>query len=78
LGGGYYGNCSGSVPILTLPNSLLQIGIPLMKYSMAVKDYKYKDHGVIPDYNISPTIKTKWWIMIQNLNLLRNLLILNK
>ncbi|MDH6253420.1 C-terminal processing protease CtpA/Prc [Chryseobacterium sp. H1D6B] len=58
-GGGYYGNCSGSVPILTLPNSLLQIGIPLMKYSMAVKDYKYKDHGVIPDYNISPTIKDK-------------------
>lgn len=58
-GGGYYGNCSGSVPILTLPNSLLQIGIPLMKYSMAVKEYKFKDHGVIPDYKISPTIKDK-------------------
>ncbi|MEO6347126.1 MAG: S41 family peptidase, partial [Aquaticitalea sp.] len=58
-GGGYYGNCSGSVPILTLPNSLLQIGIPLMKYSMAVKDYKFKDHGVIPDHKISPTIKDK-------------------
>ncbi|MGB3343117.1 MAG: S41 family peptidase [Aequorivita sp.] len=58
-GGGYSGNCSGSVPILTLPNSLLQIGIPLMKYSMAVKEYKYKDRGVIPDYNIAPTIKDK-------------------
>lgn len=58
-GGGYYGNCSGSIPILTLPNSLLQIGIPLMKYSMAVQGYKYKDHGVIPDYKISPTIKDK-------------------
>lgn len=58
-GGGYYGNCSGSVPILTLPNSLLQIGIPLMKYSMAVKDYKYKDRGIIPNYHIVPTIKDK-------------------
>ncbi|MEO5643693.1 MAG: S41 family peptidase [Bacteroidia bacterium] len=58
-GGGYYGNCSGSVAQLTLPNSLLQIGIPLMKYSMAVKEYKYKDRGVIPDYNILPTIKDK-------------------
>ena len=58
-GGGYYGNCSGFVPHLILPNSLLQIGIPLMKYSMAVKEYKYKDRGVIPDYNISPTIKDK-------------------
>ncbi|WP_188050800.1 S41 family peptidase [Flavobacterium sp. GP15] len=58
-GGGYNGNCSGSVPLVTLPNSLLQIGIPLMKYSMAVKEYKYKDRGVIPDYNILPTIKDK-------------------
>jgi hypothetical protein len=58
-GGGYYGNCSGSVPILTLPNSLLQIGIPLMKYSLAVKAYEYKDRGVIPDYHITPTIKDK-------------------
>ena len=58
-GGGYYGNCSGSVPRIILPNSLLQVGIPIMKYSMAVKDYKYKDRGVIPDYKISPTIKDK-------------------
>ncbi len=58
-GGGYYGNCSGSVPQLILPNSLLQVGIPLMKYSIAVKDYKYKDRGVIPDYIIEPSIKDK-------------------
>jgi hypothetical protein len=58
-GGGYYANCSGSVPQLILPNSLLQIGIPLAKYSMAVKDYKYKDRGVMPDYQISPTIEDK-------------------
>lgn len=58
-GGGYYGNCSGSVPMLILPNSLLQVGIPLMKYSMAVKDYEYKNRGVIPDYNIAATIKDK-------------------
>lgn len=58
-GGGYYTNCSGSVPQLILPNSLLQIGIPLAKYSMAVKGYKYKDRGMIPDYNISPNIKDK-------------------
>jgi C-terminal processing protease CtpA/Prc len=58
-GGGYYGNCSGFVSELILPNSLLQIEIPLMKYSMAVKKYKYKDRGIIPDHSISPTIKDK-------------------
>jgi glycine betaine/choline ABC-type transport system substrate-binding protein len=26
---------------------------------MAVKGYKFKDRGVMPDYNISPTIKDK-------------------
>jgi C-terminal processing protease CtpA/Prc len=56
-GGGYYGNCSGFVPELILPNSLLRVEIPLMKYSMAVKHYKYNDRGIIPDHNISPTIK---------------------
>ncbi|MGU3377531.1 S41 family peptidase [Chryseobacterium sp. M5A1_1a] len=58
-GGGYYGNFSGSVPNLTLPNSKLQIGIPLMKYMMAVKDYKFNDRGVIPNYHITPTIKDR-------------------
>jgi hypothetical protein len=30
-----------------------------MKYSMAVKPYKYKDRGIIPGHKISPTIKDK-------------------
>lgn len=58
-GGGYYGNCSGFFPDLILPNSLLQVEIPLMKYSMAAKEYKYKDRGIIPDHNISPTIQDR-------------------
>jgi C-terminal processing protease CtpA/Prc len=56
-GGGYYGNNSGTFVIVTLPNSRLNIGIPMLAYYMAVKDYPYKDHGVLPDYTVKPTVK---------------------
>jgi hypothetical protein len=54
-GGGYYGDNSGTFAIVTLPHSRINIGIPLVGYYMAVKDYPYPDHGVIPDLKVNPT-----------------------
>jgi hypothetical protein len=56
-GGGYYGNNSGTFVIVTLPNSRLNIGIPMLAYYTAVKNYPFTDRGVIPDYKVSPTIE---------------------
>jgi len=55
-GGGYCGNNSGAFAIVTLPNSKLNIGIPLMAYYLKVNDYPYPDHGVIPDYEVKPSV----------------------
>lgn len=54
--GGYYGNSSGFMPMLTLPNTSLQLRVPLMTYYMAVSGYKQASHGVIPDYRVEHTI----------------------
>lgn len=54
-GGGYYGNNSGSFAIVTLPNSRLNVGIPLVAYYTKVSGYPYPDHGVIPDYIVKPS-----------------------
>jgi hypothetical protein len=56
-GGGYYGDNSGTFAIVTLPNSRLNIGIPLVGYYMAVKDYPWPAHGVIPDVRVNPTVE---------------------
>jgi len=56
-GGGYYGNTSGSKLTIVLPNTHILVNIPLKKYVMAVKKARYKDRGVIPDYNIVPTMQ---------------------
>jgi hypothetical protein len=58
-GGGYYGNNSGMVPEMTLPNTKIRVAIPLMKYVMAVKDYPFKDHGLFPNYEVIPKIADK-------------------
>ncbi|HWO00709.1 MAG TPA: S41 family peptidase [Blastocatellia bacterium] len=55
-GGGYYGNSSGFMPSLTLPNTGLTLRVPLMTYYMAVSGYKQASHGVIPDYPVEHTI----------------------
>lgn len=52
-GAGYYGNTSGFMPTLTLPNSRLRIRIPVVKYTMAVSGYP-PDRGIIPDYPVVP------------------------
>lgn len=56
VGGGYYGNTSGGEAMVTLPNTQISCRIPLIKYTLAVKEAKYKDRGVIPDYPVYPTI----------------------
>ena len=54
-GAGYYGNQSGFIPVLTLPNTNLRVSVPLIKYTMAVDNYP-KDRGIFPDYPILPDI----------------------
>lgn len=50
-GGGFYGNTSGFSLKLTLPNSGLELKIPLLKFVLDVSDQSYPfGHGVIPDY----------------------------
>ncbi len=56
-GGGYYGNNSGTFVIVTLPNSRLNVGIPMLAYYTAVKNYPFKDRGIIPDHEVSPVIE---------------------
>ena len=55
-GGGYYSNCSGLIPVMTLPNSKIRINIPLMHYCMDVYGYPYLDKGVVPNHFVQPTI----------------------
>jgi hypothetical protein len=55
-GAGYYGNTSGFMPTLILPNTGIRVRIPVVRYSMAVSGYP-PDRGIIPDYPVSSTIK---------------------
>jgi hypothetical protein len=56
-GGAYYGNTSGVVPALTLPNTKLLVHVPLVSYYLAVSGYKAAAHGVLPDRLIHYTIE---------------------
>jgi len=56
-GGGYYGNTSGAVPAVILPNTKLIVYVPLVTYYMAVNGYKAAAHGVFPDHPIHYTIE---------------------
>jgi hypothetical protein len=55
-GSGYYGNTSGFMVTATLPNTRLNIRIPLVLYTMAVDGYP-KDRGIVPDFPVTPTIE---------------------
>ena len=58
VGGGYYGNTSGFRIVLKLPNSKLEIGIPLLKFAVHTPDQTVPfGHGIMPDYPVQPTIK---------------------
>lgn len=56
--GGYYGNTSGSVVRIILPNTKLRVFIPLMTYYMSVggKHEHEAARGVIPDFPVRHTI----------------------
>ncbi|MBF9016394.1 MULTISPECIES: S41 family peptidase [unclassified Oceanispirochaeta] len=56
-GGGYYGNNSGVTIMLRLPNTGLEIAVPMINYMMAVSDYPDEDRGLIPDYPIEASIE---------------------
>jgi len=55
-GSGYYGNTSGFMVTATLPNTRIQITIPLVLYTMAVDGYP-KDRGLVPDFPVTATIE---------------------
>jgi hypothetical protein len=48
-GGGYFGNNSGPVPTLTLPNSKVRIRFPMYGYYNAVSAPQLRRRGTIPD-----------------------------
>jgi len=58
IGGGYYGNTSGEDVFVTLPASKLSARIPMVKYTMAVKNLGINNKSIKPDYVIYPTIKS--------------------
>lgn len=51
-------NISGTTRILTLPNTKIRIRIPVELFKLNV-NHKNAGHGVIPDYNIRPSITDK-------------------
>jgi C-terminal processing protease CtpA/Prc len=55
--GGYYGNTSGFSARIILPNTKMQMGIPMNRYTMAVSGYQHPDRGIIPDHPVTPTIQ---------------------
>ena len=49
-GGGYYGNTSGNEVHVTLPASQIDVRIPVVKYTMAVKKLPRRENGIVPDF----------------------------
>jgi C-terminal processing protease CtpA/Prc len=59
-GGNYYTDNSGINANIVLPNSKLQVNIPMLKYTISVPEgYAYRNHGIIPKYPVSPTLKDR-------------------
>jgi len=55
-GSGYYGSTSGFMVTATLPNTRIQIRVPLVLCRMAVDSYP-KDRGIVPDFPVTPAIE---------------------
>ncbi len=55
-GAGYYGNTSGFSVLAKLPQTKIQVRIPLILYTMAVEGYP-ADRGIVPDVAVAPTIE---------------------
>ena len=54
-GGGYYGNNSGEMPLLTLPSSKAQVRLALYEYWNAVPGYDGTRRGTRPDVHVETT-----------------------
>ncbi|HYL78210.1 MAG TPA: S41 family peptidase [Bryobacteraceae bacterium] len=54
--GGYYGNSSGAVVAVVLPNSKVVVRVPLMTYYLAVKGADPK-RSILPDYEVKPDMQ---------------------
>ncbi|MEL6559199.1 MAG: S41 family peptidase [Bacteroidota bacterium] len=55
-GGGYYGNTSGYLVTVKLPNSKLRLILPLVNYRTNVEPVEEIGRGVMPDFPITPSI----------------------
>lgn len=53
--GGYYGNTSGRMPTVTLPNSKVAVRVPLQTYYLAVKGAD-PARSILPDVEVKPAI----------------------
>jgi C-terminal processing protease CtpA/Prc len=57
-GGGYRTNSSGMFTIVPLPNSKIDLGIPMFGFQMANVPAEIKHgQGIIPDYEVTPAIE---------------------
>ena len=55
--GGYRGNNSGFFAVTTLPNTKVELGIPLLGFQMAGTDQTFPtNRGILPDYSVVPAI----------------------
>lgn len=55
-GGAYYGNTSGLILTVTLPNTGLRLRLPIQRYELAVEGFSPTDRGVPADYAVAPSI----------------------
>lgn len=55
-GGAYVGNTSGRVLRVTLPHTHVQVGVPILRYDLAVAPVKPFGRGILPDVPVEPTI----------------------
>lgn len=58
-GGGYYGNTSGYIKSLILPNSKIEVHIPVLQFVMNVKAKLPFGSGIIPHHKIVPTFEQR-------------------
>ena len=56
-GGGYAGNTSNWEFFITLPNTKMRPHIPLARYFTNVKENVFFGRGVMPDYEVTPSIE---------------------
>ncbi len=52
-GGGYYGNTAMHIPTIVLPNTGIQVSLPM--YRLVMDATRPKGHGFIPDIEIGPS-----------------------